>query len=163
MDDTSNTFPEIVGRRKFLYAMAGSLFLSQGCQRNTSRQGSGSVESLVSQFQHDFTKYGYQSYLAEIAEKIEKGAVRGGDRKVNSADADGTAEFRRAWGIEERYEVNWSSLSHERHESRVDGNRLARMRFRLDCGFPVMALTGGGEVRSCYCTAWAPRRSDLWD
>lgn len=163
MDDGARMAPESENRRKLLCAGAGSLFLSLGSSRYACAQGSGATERLASQFQHDFTKYGYQSYMAEIAERIDKGAVQGGGRKLPAAGADRTAEFRRAWGIEERYEVDWGSLSLMPYKSRVDGHRITRMRFRLDCGFPVVALMGGqgrkGTVLLLHGMGATPERS----
>ncbi len=82
--------------------------------------------------------------MSEIIEKARRGGIQGGGGGLWIADGKILQDFREAWGIEGRYAIDWLSLSSQPVSQPTDGIVITRVKFDMDCGFPVMALIGKG-------------------
>lgn len=137
-----------IDRRQFLggggYALLASLaYVLPGCAQKEGETAS----TLADLFDADFRGYGYDRYLNEVIEKARRGGIQGGGagQWAVGGDEKKLQDFRSAWGIEGRYAVDWRSLSSQPVDKAADGLRITRVKFDLDCGFPVVALIGKGE------------------
>ena len=169
MSDSKSASTMNIARRRFLCGGGYTLLVFLGYVRPGYAQEGKFMSKPVDQFQTDFNNYGYERYLAEIIEKARQGEYSGGGRSVYDADRGGKRlqGFRRAWGLEGRYAVNWESLISELVDTRADSSRITRVRFNVDCGFPVVMLMGEvgrqskGTVLLMHGMGTTPERS-LW-
>jgi hypothetical protein len=136
-----------ISRRQFLggggYALLASLgYVLPGFAQKEGENAS--TRSLVDLFEADFRGYGYDRYLHEAIEKARRGGIQGGGSAqwVAGADEKKLLDFRSAWGIEGRYAIDWRSLSSMSVGKPADDSGITRVKFDLDCGFPVVALIG---------------------
>jgi pimeloyl-ACP methyl ester carboxylesterase len=137
-----------IARRQFLggggYALLASLgYVLPGCAQKEDE----TATTLADLFDVDFRGYGYDRYLNEVIEKARWGGIQGGGAGQWAAcgDEKKLQDFRSAWGIDRRYAVDWRSVSSQPVDKPTGGSGITRVKFDLDCGFPVVALIGKGD------------------